>query len=146
MVGVSVDTVRREMQALQRKGLIGRESGKARAITVRPDPRPTSQPVATEAVVREGRGPRRFTPAPNPSVPATGWRATRPADVRTLLRAQREQLGITQRGLAAELGYHHSAVTYWESGSRAMTVDRLFDLLDTLRVDVVLVPRDGAGC
>jgi repressor LexA len=133
---ISIDTVRRELAVLNRKGAIVREPGKARAIRITP-PAPVAEPAAPP----EGRGPRQFTSVGSPTEPALGYRATRSADVVTLLRHQREQQGITQRALAEELGCHHRAVTYWEGGHRGLSLDQLFDLLVPLELDVVLVPR-----
>lgn len=51
------------------------------------------------------------------------------------IRQLREQLGMSQRQLAAALGLDPSAVCLWESGKTVPTIHNLYRLADILGCD-----------
>jgi transcriptional regulator with XRE-family HTH domain len=58
------------------------------------------------------------------------------------IRARRQALGWTQAGLAHRLGRTQTAVSYWESGQRGLSLDDLVDVAGVLGVDNAdLLPR-----
>jgi transcriptional regulator with XRE-family HTH domain len=59
------------------------------------------------------------------------------------IRATRETRGWTQSDLAARLGRTQTAVSYWESGRRAPSLDDLVDLARTLGVASADLLPDG---
>lgn len=64
-------------------------------------------------------------------------------EVGARIRAARTARDLSQRELAERLGVTQTAVSNWESGKRAVTVDSLIDLARVLRVDAaVLVPDE----
>lgn len=62
------------------------------------------------------------------------------------LTGLRKQEGLTQRALAARLGYSPSALMPWEAGRSTPTVDVLEDYASALGLSLALVPADpGLG-
>lgn len=51
------------------------------------------------------------------------------------IRQLREQLGMSQRQLAAALGLDPSAVCLWENGKTVPTINNLYRLADVLGCD-----------
>jgi transcriptional regulator with XRE-family HTH domain len=65
------------------------------------------------------------------------------ASVGQRIRASREALGWTQSDLAARLGRTQTAVSYWESGRRGLSLDDLVDVARILGVPSAELLPDG---
>ena len=65
------------------------------------------------------------------------------ASVGQHIRASREALGWTQSDLAARLGRTQTAVSYWESGRRGLSLDDLLDVARALGVHSAELLPDG---
>lgn len=63
--------------------------------------------------------------------------AVTPSAVGAHVRACRESTGVSQAGLAAELGVTQTAVSYWESGKRSLDVVTLLRIAAALRMEAV---------
>ncbi len=61
------------------------------------------------------------------------------------IRANREALGWTQSDLAARLGRTQTAVSYWESGRRGLSLDDLVDVASVLGVSGAELLPDRHG-
>lgn len=51
------------------------------------------------------------------------------------IRRQREHLGLTQKQLAERVGVDQSAVSFWENGTKAPTVERQLAIANALGID-----------
>lgn len=68
------------------------------------------------------------------------------ADIGKLIRARREDLAMTQEGLAGRVGLSRTSVTNVESGRQAVLVHQLVRFADALDVEVAaLVPARTAA-
>ncbi|MCB7137554.1 helix-turn-helix domain-containing protein [Cellulosimicrobium marinum] len=71
-----------------------------------------------------------------------GWTAPRnPRDLGTYLARVRRTRGLTQAQVADELGITRQYLSELENGVENLWVQRLFELLDTLDVDLRLHDR-----
>lgn len=68
-----------------------------------------------------------------------------PQQLAPLLRAIRRQAGLSQADLAARLGVSHQAISQLEKQPERVTVERLMRVLSTLKIDLVLRPRETAA-
>lgn len=62
-----------------------------------------------------------------------------------LLRGYRRASRLTQRQLAARVGWTQKAISLAETRPAAMSVGRLFQLLNALGVELTLTERSSAG-
>ena len=67
-----------------------------------------------------------------------------PQQLAPILRALRQQAGLSQADLAARLGVTHQAISAMERRPEAATLERLMRVLAVLKVDIVLSPRKPA--
>lgn len=68
----------------------------------------------------------------------TAFLAKTPRQLGAILRGYRKQRGLTQRELAGRLGWPQKAISLAETRPGAMSVERLFQLLSALEVEVTL--------
>jgi Zn-dependent peptidase ImmA (M78 family)/DNA-binding XRE family transcriptional regulator len=81
-----------------------------------------------------------------PTVTGSGGTLTgNAASVGQRIRANREALGWTQSDLAARLGRTQTAVSYWESGRRSLSLDDLVDVARVLGVPSAELLPDRNG-
>jgi transcriptional regulator with XRE-family HTH domain len=64
--------------------------------------------------------------------------------LRPILQGFRRSNGLTQAQLAARLGVSQQSYAKLEAAPEKASFDRLFTILQILRIDLVLVPRDQA--
>lgn len=61
-----------------------------------------------------------------------------------IISGRRRALGMSQSDLASKLGISQRYVSAIELGSRALTVDRLLEILNVLRLDLAVQDRESA--
>lgn len=61
--------------------------------------------------------------------------------LRPILQGFRKTAGLTQAGMASHLGVTQQTYAQFEANPAAVSVDRLFRVLQVLQVDLMLVPR-----
>jgi HTH-type transcriptional regulator / antitoxin HipB len=61
--------------------------------------------------------------------------------LRPILQGFRKTAGLTQAGMASHLGVTQQTYAQLEANPAAVSVDRLFRVLQVLRVDLTLIPR-----
>lgn len=66
-------------------------------------------------------------------------------DLAVAMRELRRERGMTQEELAEWIGVHRNYIGQLERGEMSTQIERTFDVLSLLGVDVVLVPRGGRG-
>ena len=64
-------------------------------------------------------------------------------DLAVAMRELRRERGMTQEELAEWVGVHRNYIGQLERGEMSTQIERTFDVLSLLGVDVVLVPRGG---
>ena len=64
-------------------------------------------------------------------------------DLAVAMRELRRERGMTQGELAEWIGVHRNYIGQLERGEMSTQIERTFDVLSLLGVDVVLVPRGG---
>lgn len=78
-----------------------------------------------------------------PVVPAGGFLSSNAVQVGERIRARREARGWSQGELARRLGRTQTAISYWESGRRALAVDDLLEVARVLEVPTADLLPDG---
>jgi len=68
-----------------------------------------------------------------------------PEDVGRIVRQVRKQHNLRQADLAGVLFAGHRLVSEIERGKKTAQIGRVMEALDMLGLDIVLVPRPGAG-
>lgn len=64
-------------------------------------------------------------------------------DLAAAIRELRRERGMTQEELAGWIGVHRNYIGQLERGEMSTQMERTFDVLSLLGVDVVLTPRGG---
>jgi transcriptional regulator with XRE-family HTH domain len=73
------------------------------------------------------------------------WRVRSAADLGRALAGARRRRGLTQEGLARELGIDRSYLSELESGSSALVLQRTLQALRRLGADVTVTMRNSDG-
>lgn len=61
-----------------------------------------------------------------------------------IISARRRALGMSQQVLASKLGLNQRSISAIELGSRALTLDRLLEILNVLKLDFAVQDRGSA--
>ena len=63
-------------------------------------------------------------------------------DYRVAIRKRRESLGYSQRALAGMVGKSQPFISEIESGKRKPSIDVLYQICETLKMDIVFQDRE----